>query len=38
MIQGFRVPLADLSRGSSVEDVKLTIRVLIKLLEGKAEG
>ena len=35
MIQGFRVPLADLSRGSSVEDVKLTIKVLIKLLKGE---
>lgn len=37
MIQGFRVPLADLSRGSSVKDVKLTITVLIKLLERKKD-
>lgn len=31
IIQGFEVPLADLSRGSSVEDVVLTIRVMEKL-------
>lgn len=28
IIQGFKVPLADLSRGSTVEDVKLTLSVL----------
>lgn len=33
IIQGFALPLADLSRGSSVEDIKLTISVIIKLLE-----
>lgn len=32
IIQGFALPLADLSRGSSVEDVKLTIEVLRSLL------
>lgn len=31
MIQGFQMPLADLSRGSSAQDVALTIDVLIKL-------
>ena len=34
LIQGFEMPLADLSRGSSAEDIKLTIEVLIKLLKG----
>ena len=33
MIQGFIIPLADLSRGSTIEDAKLTILVLKKLLE-----
>ena len=28
MIQGFSIPLADLSRGSTVEDIILTIKVL----------
>lgn len=30
IIQGFKIPLADLSRGSTAEDIKLTLRVLIK--------
>ena len=33
IIQGFKIPLADLSRGSTVEDVKLTIDVILKQLE-----
>ena len=33
MIQGFAKPLADLSRGSTAEDVKLTIKVLTSSLE-----
>lgn len=33
IIQGFDRPLADLSRGSTVSDVKLTLKVIIKLLE-----
>ena len=33
IIQGFSIPLADLSRGSSVEDVILTIDVIVKMLE-----
>ena len=33
IIQGFQIPLADLSRGSTVEDVKLTLSVIIKQLE-----
>ena len=33
IIQGFEPPLADLSRGSTVEDVKLTLSVIIKQLE-----
>ncbi|MBP5648302.1 phosphate acetyltransferase, partial [Candidatus Saccharibacteria bacterium] len=32
MIQGFETPLADLSRGSTIEDVILTIKVLRSLL------
>lgn len=32
LIQGFKIPLADLSRGSTVEDVILTIKVLRSLL------
>ncbi|MBQ3353047.1 hypothetical protein IJG89_01700 [Candidatus Saccharibacteria bacterium] len=35
IIQGFEVPLADLSRGSSPADVILTLKVLTKLLERK---
>ena len=33
IIQGFEKPLADLSRGSTVEDTISTIDVIIKLLE-----
>ncbi len=33
IIQGFKIPLADLSRGSNIEDIKLTIDVIIKQLE-----
>lgn len=33
MIQGFKTPLADLSRGSTTEDVVLTLKVLIKQIE-----
>ena len=33
IIQGFTIPLADLSRGSTVEDTILTIKVVKKLLE-----
>ena len=33
IIQGFDKPLADLSRGSTVEDVVLTIKVMLKLCE-----
>lgn len=33
IIQGFTIPLADLSRGSTTEDVALTIDVIIKQLE-----
>ena len=32
IIQGFEIPLADLSRGSTVEDIILTIKVLRSLL------
>ena len=32
IIQGFNIPLADLSRGSNVEDVKLTIEVIRRQL------
>lgn len=31
IVQGFEMPLADLSRGSSIEDIRLTLRVLQKL-------
>ena len=34
IIQGFEMPLADLSRGSSKEDIVLTIDVIQKLFEG----
>ncbi len=34
IIQGFEMPLADLSRGSSVEDVILTIDIIKKLYEA----
>ena len=33
IIQGFQIPLADLSRGSTVADTKLTIEVIIKQLK-----
>lgn len=33
IIQGFKVPLADLSRGSTTEDIILTINVILKQLE-----
>ena len=33
MIQGFKIPLADLSRGSTAADVTLTLKVLIKQIE-----
>lgn len=33
IIQGFEIPLADLSRGSTVEDIILTINVIKKILE-----
>ncbi len=33
IIQGFEIPLADLSRGSTAEDIKLTIDVILKQLE-----
>ena len=33
ILQGFSVPIADLSRGSSVEDIILTIKVIKKQLE-----
>ena len=32
IIQGFEKPLADLSRGSTIEDIKLTIDVILKQL------
>ncbi len=35
IIQGFEVPLADLSRGSTLPDVVLTLKVLQKLLESR---
>ncbi len=37
IIQGFEMPLADLSRGSTTEDIVLTIKVLTKLFSGKGE-
>ena len=33
IIQGFKIPLADLSRGSTADDITLTIDVIKKLLE-----
>ena len=32
LIQGFKIPLADLSRGSTVNDIILTINILRKLI------
>lgn len=37
IIQGFEKPLADLSRGSTVEDVVLTIQVMEKLCQDKED-
>lgn len=37
IIQGFEMPLADLSRGSTTEDIVLTIKVLSKLSSGKGK-
>ncbi|MBR3322361.1 hypothetical protein IKG05_01840 [Candidatus Saccharibacteria bacterium] len=34
IIQGFAIPLADLSRGSTANDVRLTLDVLIKQIKG----
>ena len=34
IVQGFEKPLADLSRGSTVQDVKMTIDVILKLIGG----
>ena len=36
ILQGFSVPLADLSRGSTIEDVILTIKVIKKQFERKS--
>ena len=36
ILQGFSIPLADLSRGSSVQDIILTIDVIKKLYERKS--
>ncbi len=33
IIQGFKIPLADLSRGSTIGDIILTLKVLIKQIE-----
>ena len=38
IIQGFTTPLADLSRGSTVEDVILTIKVMLKLCLEESVG
>ena len=38
IIQGFQIPLADLSRGSTVEDITLTIKVLLKLCFEESVG
>ena len=35
IIQGFEIPLADLSRGSTTDDIILTIKVVKKLFERK---
>ena len=36
ILQGFSVPLADLSRGSTTEDTTFTIKVILKQLERKS--
>ena len=38
IIQGFEIPLADLSRGSTTEDVILVIKVLLRLCSEKSVG
>jgi phosphate acetyltransferase len=38
MIQGFQIPLADLSRGSTQADTELTIKVLKKLINGQSHS
>lgn len=38
LIQGFIVPLADLSRGSTIEDVILTVKVLKKLISEQSNN
>ena len=38
VIQGFDIPLADLSRGSTVKDVILTIKVMLKLCLEESVG
>jgi len=38
IIQGFTIPLADLSRGSTVKDVQLTLDVLIKQVERSSQN
>jgi phosphotransacetylase len=38
IIQGFTTPLADLSRGSTIEDVILTIKVMLKLCLEESVG
>lgn len=38
LIQGFATPLADLSRGSTVDDVRLTLDVLIKQVERSSQN
>ena len=35
ILQGFDIPISDLSRGSSVADIKLTIEIIRKLYETK---
>lgn len=35
ILQGFKAPISDLSRGSTKDDVKLVIKTMIKLVSGK---
>lgn len=35
LIQGFEIPLADLSRGSTAKDIALTIKIMLKLCEER---
>ena len=37
IVQGFTLPLADLSRGSTVESVKFTIEVVEKLVNARKQ-